>query len=77
MHESHEIEKDLRKKAEALSEQYGGAPVVVIVGGSKDANIPRSMLGSSLHEGKRLRDLLGILEACKQIESLKHFNYFK
>ncbi len=30
------------------------------------------MLGSSL-QGRRLRDLLGILEAAKQIVTLKHF----
>ena len=70
MHESHEIENDLRKKAEAISAQYEGAPVIVIIGGSKAANIPRSMLGSSLHDGERLRDLLGIMEASKQIETL-------
>ena len=73
MHESHEIEIDLRKKAEAISAQYKGAPVVVIVGGLKAADVPRSMLGSSLHNGERLRDLLGILEASKQIETRKHF----
>ena len=73
MHESHEIEFDLRKKAETISEQYDGAQVIVIVGGSKSAKIPCTMLGSSLHNGERLRDLLGVLEASKQIETLKHF----
>jgi hypothetical protein len=73
MHETHPIEDDLRREAERISAKYGGAPTVVIVAGHKGLTVPRSMLGSSLHEGNRLRDLLGVLEAAKQIESLKHF----
>ena len=73
MHETHPIEDDLRKEAERISARYRGAPTVVIVAGHQGLTVPRSMLGSSLHAGHRLRDLLGILEAAKQIESLKHF----
>ncbi len=73
MHETHPIEDELRREAERLSRKYKGAPVVIIVAGHGGLTVPRSMLGSSLHEGHRLRDLLGILEAAKQIESLKHF----
>lgn len=52
----------------------GGAPVVIIVGGDTEAEIPRTMTASSI-KGKdiRLRDLLGILQTSIQIESLKHF----
>ena len=78
MHEKNEIEKDLRKKAEDISSEYNGAPVVIIVGGIgeivKDkGELKRNMLGSSMHNDYRLRDLLGILQTSIQIESLKHF----
>jgi hypothetical protein len=74
MHEEHGIERQLRRTAERISAEYGGAPVVVIVGGSVEAHVPRCMVGSTLHqEGDRLRDLLGILQTAIQIETLKHF----
>ncbi len=73
MHEIHEIEDELREEAEHLSEKYHGAPVVVIVGGYKGLTVPRCMTGTSLHAGYRLRDLVGMLETAKQIETLKHF----
>ena len=52
------------------------APVVVIIGGNAETGIKHCMLGSSMHTGERLRDLLGILETAKQIETLKHFRLF-
>ena len=74
MREEHGIERQLRRTAEHISAEYEGAPVVVIVGGSDEAHVPRCMVGSTLHqEGDRLRDLLGILQAAIQIETLKHF----
>lgn len=68
MHEQTEIDAD------RISKELGGAPVVIIVGGSNEHNIPRSMTASSI-KGKdiRLRDLLGILQTSIQIESWKHF----
>ena len=74
MHEQHDIEKQLKAEAIRISEQMGGAPVVIIAGGDTQANIPRTMTASSI-KGKdvRLRDLLGILQTAIQIESWKHF----
>ncbi len=74
MHEEHEIEKKLKEEAKRISAEYGGAPVVVLIAGSEEANIPRVMTGSYI-KGKdvRLRDLLGILQTAIQIESWKHF----
>jgi hypothetical protein len=73
MHEIHPVEKSLQSQAQKISRQFHGAPVVIIVAGSRKAEIPRCMLGSTLHAGTRLRDLVGILETVKQIETLKHF----
>jgi hypothetical protein len=78
MHEQHDIEKKLKAEANRISEQMSGAPVVIIVGGDTEANIPRTMTASSI-KGKdvRLRDLLGILQTSIQIESWKHFGRWK
>ncbi|MGD8939530.1 MAG: hypothetical protein PVJ72_09125 [Gammaproteobacteria bacterium] len=78
MHEQHDIEKKLKEEANRISEQMSGAPVVIIVGGDTEANIPRTMTASSI-KGKdvRLRDLLGILQTSIQIESWKHFGRWK
>jgi hypothetical protein len=73
MHEKHGIEKALKRESERLSARYGSAPVVIIVGASKGANISRTMTGSRIKNG-RLRDLLGILQTAIQIETLKHFD---
>ena len=78
MHEKHEIEKELKTEASRLSEKMGGAPVVILVAGDTEANVPRTMTASSI-KGKdvRLRDLLGILQTSIQIESWKHFGSWK
>jgi hypothetical protein len=76
MHEIHQVEKELLAEATSISKKHGGAPVVIIVGGSKEANVPRCMISSTMHQGYRLRDLLGILETAIQIETLKHFRHF-
>lgn len=75
MYESHDIEKELKTEAERLSVKYGGAPVVIIVGGSDDASVPRVMTASSIKG--RLRDLLGVLQASIQVEGWKHFQTWK
>ena len=74
MHETHPIEFELKEEARRLSAKYHGAPVVIVVAG-QGMEVPRSMTASSFERGKsgRLRDLLGILNAACQIESLKHF----
>jgi hypothetical protein len=74
MHEKHKIEKELKVEAERLSSLYGDAPVVIIVGGSKKAKIPRTMTASCIKDSEgRLRDLLGLLQTSIQIESMRHF----
>lgn len=76
MHEKTTIEKKLKIEAERISAEYGNAPVMIIVGGSKSANIRRTMTATCIKEG-RLRDLLGLLQASIQIESWKHFRKWK
>ena len=74
MHEKHDIEKRLKPEAQKLSSELGGASVVIVVAGSREASIPRTMTASSIKgEDVRLRDLIGILQTAIQIESLKHF----
>ena len=73
MHEVHDIEFKLWDEAELIRDKYNGAQVVIILGGDKSANIERTMISSTMHNGERLRDLLGLIESAKQIESLKHF----
>jgi hypothetical protein len=72
-----DIQTTLNEKASELSEKvFNNAPVVIIVAGSQRAEIPACMTGrANLGEGReeRLRDLLGILETAKQIETRKHF----
>jgi hypothetical protein len=74
MHEIDPLEKELLNDAEELGQRYHGAPVVIIVGGSREAEVPRCITASNMHEGYRLRDLLGILQTVIQIETLKHFD---
>lgn len=78
MHEKHGIERRLKIESDRISEEFGGAPVVVIIGGTEEAGVPRTMTASSLR-GKniRLRDLLGILQASIQVESWKHLKNMK
>jgi hypothetical protein len=76
MHEQHEIEKMLKTEARRISKKLHGAPVVIIVGGSTQADIPRTMTATYIQGGDvRLRDLLGLLQASIQIESWKHMSW--
>lgn len=78
MHEQHDIEKRLKEEANRISEEMGGAPIVIVAGGDTDANIPRTMTASSIKDKEvRLRDLLGISQTSIQIESWKHFGKWK
>jgi len=78
MHESHDIERELKAHADEIAKKYPGAPVVVIVGGAQLANVPRVMTASSFDGAEvRLRDLLGVLQTSIQIESWKHFRNWK
>lgn len=71
-----QVKADLHQKAREVSEHFGGAPVVVVVGGSSEHGIEATMTGwSNLVEGRegRFRDILGILESAIQIESFLHY----
>ena len=72
MHELHETEQELKAIAQDISEKHGGAPVVIVMGGQNESSILRTMTATSGAEPMRLRDLVGILETAKQIESWKH-----
>jgi len=70
-----EIRAELREEAERISERYGGAPVAIIVAGSRAAGVPACVTEfANLGEGRegRMRDQLGILQAAIQIESKRH-----
>lgn len=75
------MESDLRRKlqqeAERISSENNDSPVVVIIAGSKDAEVGACTAAwANLGEDRegRMRDLLGILEAAKQIEAHRHLN---
>jgi hypothetical protein len=46
--------------------------VVIVVGGSEAAKIPRTMTASCIKDG-RLRDFLGLMQASMQTVSWRHF----
>jgi hypothetical protein len=73
MHETEPLELDLQAEAARISARLGAAPVVIVVGGDKDADVPRTITVSASRSPLRLRDLLGILQAAIQTESWKHF----
>lgn len=74
MRDPAKIKDELQSHADQIREEMGGAPVAVVVGGSDDAEVPHTVAAmSSRKEETRLRDLLGMLQAAMQIETLKHF----
>ena len=69
------IKAELHRDAQAISERYNGAPLVIVVAGSESAKVPATITAfSNLGEGRegRMRDQLGILQASIQIEALDH-----
>lgn len=83
MHETDPIELELKEEAKRLSEKYR-TPIVIIAAGSASTpgsiyNVYRTMTASYDVDGSliRLRDLLGILEASKQLETYKHLSVIK
>ena len=73
-HIQHPMEVELVMEAKRISENFNGAPVVIILAGEEKAKVSRCMTASSLEfQSFRLQKLLGILETSKQIETLKHF----
>jgi hypothetical protein len=66
----------LHAAAAEVSKELGGAPVVVVAGGSTEHGVDATLAGwSNLVEGRegRFRDVLGILESAIQIESFLHY----
>ena len=74
MSKQHAIEKKLKDEATRISQGLGGAPVVIIVGGSTSSQIPRTTtVSSSAGEDVLPRDILGLLQMSIQVESWKQF----
>jgi hypothetical protein len=70
------IRPRLHAAAGDLSKELGGAPVVVVVGGSAKHGVDATLAGwANLVEGRegRFRDVLGILQAAVQLESFLHY----
>jgi hypothetical protein len=68
------VEETLKAEATRISRKFGGAPVVVVVGGSTMTAIPRTTTASSvMGEDVLPRDLLGLLQMSIQMESWKQF----
>jgi hypothetical protein len=68
--------RKLHEAAEALSAEFNGAPVVVVVGGSSEHDTEATVAGwANLSAGRqsRFRDLVGILQSAIQLESFFHY----
>lgn len=66
----------LHTAAARVSEELGGAPVVVVVGGSSAHGLEATLAGwANLADGRegRFRDVVGILQSAVQIESFLHY----
>jgi len=70
------IRVELFEVANTLSEKYDGAPVVIVVGGLREARVLHCITGWKFPgEKTRLRDIVGVLQTAIQIESLDHLNF--
>lgn len=70
-----EMQRRLEEKSAELSEEFNGAPVVIVVAGSEASGVRGCKIAwANLGEGSegRMRDVLGILEAAKQIHAYNH-----
>lgn len=66
----------LHQAAAAVSEELGGAPVVVVAGGASDCGLEATLAGwANLVKGRegRFRDVIGILQSAVQLESFFHY----
>ena len=71
-----EVKEILFKFARILSQELNGGPVVVVVGGSTDHDVPATAAGwANVVEGRepRHRDIVGLLQNAIEIESFQHF----
>lgn len=68
-----QIKEEIKKEAKNLSDRYQGVPVVIIVAGSKKADVGACITGRCIPDSEdRLRDLVGIMQTAIQIESFQH-----
>ncbi len=68
-----QIKEEIKKEAKILSDRYQGAPVVIIIAGSKKADVGACITGRCIPDSEdRLRDLVGIMQTAIQIESFQH-----
>ncbi len=69
-----QIKEEITEEAKILSDRYQGAPVVIIVAGSKKANVGACITARWIPDSEdRLRDRVGIMQTAIQIESFDHF----
>jgi hypothetical protein len=71
-----EIRAQLHAKAREVSEIFQGAPVVIVVGGSTQHNVPATVAGwanMTQEREARFRDVIGVLQSAVQIESFWHY----
>jgi len=71
-HMTHAIERELEEVAKEISHRYG-APVVIVMGDTKESDVPRVMTAFAGQEELGLRDVLGLLQAATQYEGIRHF----
>lgn len=70
-HMTHDRERELEEEAQRISDRYG-APVVIVMGDNDEGNVPRVMTAFASQDDLSLRDVLGLLEASIQYESIRH-----
>jgi hypothetical protein len=71
-----EVKAILYEEAKRVSERLNGAPIVIVVGGTTDKQSPATIAGwANIVEGRepRFRDIVGILQACIQLECFIHY----
>jgi hypothetical protein len=67
------IKDEITEDAKNISKRYDGAPVVIIVAGSKKADVGACITGRWIPDSEdRLRDRIGIMQTAIQIESFGH-----
>ncbi len=66
----------LHEAAATISEELGGAPIVVVAGGDSASGLEATIAGwANLAKGRegRFRDVIGILQSAVELESFFHY----
>lgn len=71
-HMTHAIERELEEVAKEISHRYG-APVVIVMGDTKESDVPRVMTAFAGQDDLRLRDVIGLLQTSIEYEGIRHF----